>query len=138
MSKSTGALRLQKEFKAILRRTDTENFLAQPDPEDIFQWHFVIFGLKDCPYEGGFYHGKISFPPEYPNKPPGIVMITPSGRFQVNRKICMSYSDFHPELWNPLWGVATIIIGTISFMMTDEITYGGIKASSEERQLYAR
>jgi ubiquitin-conjugating enzyme E2 J2 len=54
-------------------------------------------------------------------------MLTPSGRFEVNKKICMSYSDFHPELWNPLWGVATIVIGTISFMMTEDITYGGIR-----------
>lgn len=65
-------------------------------------------------------------------------MLTPSGRFKVNQKICMSYSDFHPELWNPLWGVATIVIGTISFMMTDDITYGGINSSSEQRKMYAR
>ena len=87
----------------------------------------MIFGLKDCAYEGGIYHGKLTFPKEYPLKPPGIVMLTPSGRFEVNKKICMSYSDFHPELWNPLWGVATIVIGTISFMMTEDITYGGIR-----------
>jgi hypothetical protein len=27
-----------------------------------------------------------------------INMMTPSGRFQVNTKICMSMSDFHPEV----------------------------------------
>ena len=73
------------------------------------------------------------FPPEYPLKPPALYMITPSARFEVNKKICMSYSDFHPELWNPLWGVRTIIIGTISFMMTEDITFGGMRASFDQR-----
>jgi len=30
-------------------------------------------------------------------------MVTRSGRFAVEKKICMSMSDFHPELWNPTW-----------------------------------
>ena len=137
MAKNTGAHRLQKEYKAILKRKDHENFLACPDPDDLFKWHFVIFGLKDCPFENGIYHGQILFPKEYPQKPPGIVMITPSGRFIVNEQICMSYSNFHPELWNPLWGVSTIIIGTISFMNTDEITYGGVASSPEQKKIYA-
>jgi ubiquitin-conjugating enzyme E2 J2 len=40
--------------------------------ENIFEWHFLVFGLKDCPYEDGFYHGKLTFPRDYPFKPPGI------------------------------------------------------------------
>lgn len=53
------------------------------------------------------------FPPEYPFKPPGIKvffndqphdtftyaslqMLTPSGRFAPDKKICFSMSDFHP------------------------------------------
>lgn len=31
-------------------------------------------------------------------KPPSVIMITPSGRFQPNARICMSMSDFHPEV----------------------------------------
>jgi ubiquitin-conjugating enzyme E2 J2 len=58
----------------------------------------------------------IVFPSEYPFKPPGIKvkilrlrvmvillttfsltkMLTPSGRFQPNKKICFSMSDYHP------------------------------------------
>jgi ubiquitin-conjugating enzyme E2 J2 len=36
--------------------------VAEPDEENIFEWHYCIFGIKDSPYEGGFYHGKIIFP----------------------------------------------------------------------------
>ena len=66
-------------------------------------WYFVIFGLTDCPYEGGVYLGKIIFPLQYPLKPPGIQMITPNGRFKSKTRICMSMSDYHPESWNPAW-----------------------------------
>jgi len=56
----------------------------------------VIEGSKGTPYEGGVYHGKLLFPKEYPLKPPGVMMLTPSGRFQPNRRLCLSMSDFHP------------------------------------------
>ena len=56
-------MRLQKEFKSISQRTVLDNYVAVPDPKNIFEWHFIIFGLTDCAYEGGFFHGKISFPP---------------------------------------------------------------------------
>ena len=49
----------------------------------------------------------------------------------------MSFSNFHPELWNPAWGVLTIIIGLISFMNTEEITTGGMRANFMERRAYA-
>ena len=61
-----------------------ENFVALPDEKNIFIWNFLIFGLKDCDYEGGYYHGVIKFPPEYPMKPPAILMYTKSGRFAIN------------------------------------------------------
>ena len=108
--------------------------MAFPDPRNIFEWHFLIFGLKDCDYEGGFYHGRISFPPQYPLKPPSLMMMTPSGRFEVNKKICTSFSDFHPETWNPMWGVNTICIGFISFMISEENSAGTMRSSSQERR----
>lgn len=43
-------------------------------------------------------------------------MITPSGRFQVDTRLCLSISDFHPDTWNPSWTVSTILMGLVSFM----------------------
>ena len=34
-------------------------------------------------YTGGYYHGKLVFPKEYPFKAPSIYMLTPNGRFKV-------------------------------------------------------
>ncbi len=107
--------------------------MAVPDSKNIFEWHFCIFGLKDSPYEGGYYHGKILFPPEYPLKPPGIMMITPSGRFEQKKRICMSISDYHPESWNPIWKTETILMGLVSFMNSDEYSAGCVNRTFSQR-----
>lgn len=77
------------------------------------------------------------FPIEYPMKPPSILMFTPSGRFEVNKPICTSFSNYHPETWNPLWGVESIVIGLISFMLSEEFSAGSLKANSSARKTFA-
>merc|ERR1719510_1019905 len=95
-------------------------------------------GPKDSPYEGGFYHGVLMFPDDYPYKPPGIMMYTPSGRFKVKKKLCLSNSDFHPESWSPLWTVSSMLAGFVSFMVADTRTYGSMTTSVENRKKLAK
>ncbi|XP_023238367.1 ubiquitin-conjugating enzyme E2 J2-like isoform X2 [Centruroides sculpturatus] len=98
--------------------------------------HFVVRGPEGTPYEGGFYHGKLVFPSEFPFKPPSIYMITPNGRFKCNTRLCLSISDFHPDTWNPAWSVSTILTGLLSFMVEKNPTLGSIETSDfEKRQL---
>ena len=78
--------------------------------------------------------GKLTFPNDYPWKPPAIRLITESGRFRVNDRICLSISDYHPESWNPVWTVGHIIVGLISFFVTEDSTVGSIQKTIEERQ----
>lgn len=32
-----------------------------------------------------------------------IFFLKPNGRFEVNKKICLSISGHHPETWQPSW-----------------------------------
>ena len=96
------------------------NFVAQPDPNNLFVWHFMIFGLTDCVYENGYYVGTLTFPNNYPMAPPAIKFHTPNGRFMLNYRLCLSISDYHPETWSSAWGIESIILGIISFMNTEE------------------
>jgi len=64
-------------------------------------------------------------------------MFTPSGRFQPDRKICFSMSDFHPGSWNPAWSVATILTGLLSFMLSDEMTTGSVTSSDAHKRTFA-
>lgn len=130
-----------KRLREELIKLKTEpppGVIAEPDESNILKWFYVIRGPTETPYEGGVYIGKLIFPSEYPMKGPSIHVLTPSGRFQINTKICMSMSDFHPESWNPMWSVATIIQGVQSFMASDELTTGGLKASEGDRKKFAK
>jgi len=110
---------------------------AAPDEKNILTWNFLIRGPPDSPFAGGEYHGVLLFPSEYPFKPPGIKMFTPSGRFQPDRKICFSMSDFHPGSWNPAWSVATILTGLLSFMLSDELTTGSVTSTEYHKRAFA-
>ncbi|KAG1689349.1 hypothetical protein DVH05_000914 [Phytophthora capsici] len=136
MASAMATKRLRKEYLA-LQRSPVENIRAAPLEKNILEWHYVITGTEGTPYEGGFYHGKLKFPPEYPMKPPSVIMCTPNGRFEINRRICLSMSDFHPETWNPLWSVGSILTGLYSFMLEDKITTGSITTTDEDKRTYA-
>lgn len=110
---------------------------AVPDEKNILTWNYIIRGPPDSPFAGGEYHGVLLFPAEYPFKPPGIKMLTPSGRFQPDKKICFSMSDFHPGSWNPAWSVATILTGLLSFMLSDEMTTGSVTTTDADKRAYA-
>jgi ubiquitin-conjugating enzyme E2 J2 len=137
MASSAAIRRLRKEYQ-LIQASPEYGIVAAPLERDILEWHFVLHGSGDTPYQGGLYHGKLIFPNNFPMKPPSILMITESGRFVTRQKICMSMSDFHPELWNPVWSVRTILVGMLSFMNSDEQTTGGIVASDIERRDAAR
>lgn len=96
----------------------SDQYYAAPLENDMFEWHFTIRGAEGTDFEGGIYHGRILLPPEYPYKPPHIIFLTPSGRFETNTKVCLSFSAFHPELWQPAWGIRLILEALISFLPT--------------------
>jgi ubiquitin-conjugating enzyme E2 J2 len=129
--------RLRKEYLRLLKEP-VPLVQAVPLESNILEWHYCVEGAPDTSYQGGRYHGKIVFPPEYPYKPPSIYMITPNGRFKVNTRLCLSISDFHPEEWSCLWSVGTIISGLLSFMNDTQRSYGTIETSDREKRRLAR
>lgn len=63
----------------------------------------------------------------------------PNGRFETNKKICLSISGHHPETWQPSWCVRTALLALIAFMPTPGSgTVGALDYTKEERQLLAR
>ncbi|OAX39854.1 UBC-like protein [Rhizopogon vinicolor AM-OR11-026] len=136
MASKAAHKRLTKEYISM-QREPPPFVWAIPDEKNILTWNYLIRGPPDSPFSGGEYHGVLIFPPEYPFKPPGIKMFTPSGRFQQDKKICFSMSDFHPGTWNPAWSVATILTGLLSFMLSDEMTTGSVTSSDGHKRAYA-
>ncbi|KAL3934086.1 MAG: hypothetical protein SGBAC_010113 [Bacillariaceae sp.] len=136
MAPAMATARLRKEL-INLQKAPPPDGIAEPDESNILKWFYGIRGPSGTAFEGGVYIGKLVFPPQYPMKPPSIYMLTPSGRFEINTKLCMSMSDFHPESWNPMWSVSSIIQGIQSFMASEELTTGGLRNPASERKRFA-
>lgn len=128
--------RLTREYQNI-QSNPVPYIVAHPSESNILEWHYILTGAPNTPYENGQYHGSLVFPPDYPFAPPAIRMHTPSGRFQPSSRLCLSISDFHPKSFNPAWSVSTILIGLLSFMNSEEMTAGSVGGTPAERKWYA-
>ncbi|KZP01702.1 UBC-like protein [Calocera viscosa TUFC12733] len=135
--RTADSAQLSKEFLGM-QKSPPPFVWAAPDEKNILNWHYILRGPPDSPYHNGEYYGMLTFPSDYPFKPPGIKMHTPSGRFQPDKKICTSMSDYHPGTWNPAWSVATILTGLLSFMLSDEITTGSITTTDLDKKAFAK
>eukprot|EP00795_Rhopilema_esculentum_P017771 gene17771-9444_t len=117
----------------------TDQYFAQPLEDNIFEWHFTVRGPPDTDFAEGRYHGRILLPPEYPMKPPSIMLLTPNGRFEIGKKICLSMSAHHPETWQPSWSIRTVLLAIIGFMPSKgEGAIGALEYRSEERKRLAK
>jgi ubiquitin-conjugating enzyme E2 J1 len=136
-TRSTSVKRLMRE--AVEMKNPTELYYCQPIEDNLFEWHFTIRGPIATEFEQGIYHGRILFPVEYPMKPPSIILLTESGRFKTNEKICLSISGHHAETWTPTWGVRTALLAIIGFMETPgEGALGSLDYTPEERKILAK
>jgi ubiquitin-conjugating enzyme E2 J1 len=116
------------------------DYHAEPLEDNLFEWHFTLRGPPaPSPYANGIYHGRIVLPPQYPLRPPSFRFLTPTGRFEVNREICLSISGHHEETWQPAWGIRTALVAMRSFMDTDaKGQLGGLEAGKEVRERMAK
>ncbi|KIW33207.1 uncharacterized protein PV07_00076 [Cladophialophora immunda] len=144
MAPSPTIRRLLKETAELSSPSSNPNpaFFAGPVSEaDLHEWHFTLLGPPSpSPYAGGMYHGRITLPATYPLKPPNFRFLTPSGRFEVNREICLSISGFHEETWMPAWGVRTALTALRTFMAEKGSAgqVGGLEAPADVRKRLAK
>lgn len=135
--RNPGVKRLMREAAEL--REPTELFWAQPLEDNLFEWHFTVRGPPSTEFDGGIYHGRIILPADYPMKPPSIMILTPNGRFETNKKICLSISGHHPESWQPSWSIRTALLAIIGFMPTHGAgAIGSLDYTADERKALAQ
>ena len=126
-------LREIRELRA--EATALEAFIAEPCEDDIFEFHFAVFGPPRTAFERGIYHGRILLPPEYPFKPPSFVLLTANGRFETGTKICLSISQHHPKQWQPSWSIRAALTAMRAFFPTPpEGAVGSLDWSDDVRR----
>lgn len=105
--------------------------------ENLLEWHFSFTGIESSNYEKGIYHGRIILPKDYPRKAPMIAVMTPNGRWEVGKPICLSATGYHQETWDPSWNLRTLVMALRGHMLTYPREIGGIHSTVEKKSLLA-
>ncbi|KAI7883318.1 UBC-like protein [Lichtheimia hyalospora FSU 10163] len=136
--KNPAVKRIMQEARELATESCYE-YEAHPLEDNIFEWHFTVRGPDDTEFADGRYHGRILLPAEYPFKPPELIFLTPNGRFELNTKVCLSVTGYHPEFWQPAWGIRTVILAVMGFFPTEARgAIGGLDYTKEERRVFAK
>lgn len=108
--------RLLKELKQ-LQKDPISNCSAGPVNNNIDQWQATIFGPDDSPFSGGVFYLDISFPKDYPFKPPKVTFTTKIYHPNVNRNgaICL---DILKNEWTPALTIGKVLLSICS-LLTD-------------------
>jgi ubiquitin-conjugating enzyme E2 J2 len=111
--------RINGDYK-LFESSKPQFFDILPNKENILEINFLMYGRPNTPYQGGQYVGKIVHNPEYPRKAPDYYVHTPNGRFEVNKKICLTNSSYHQADWAPAaWNLVSILEGFSSVWHSD-------------------
>ncbi|CAE8681711.1 unnamed protein product [Polarella glacialis] len=130
--------RIQRELKEI-SESPSRHWTAAPSGDDLFEWQFALRGPPGTDFEGGIYTGRIVLPVNYPLDPPSITLLTPNGRWEVGKKICLSNTSFHAETWQPAWGIRTMMEALRAHMpVPGEGAVGAIDWPSDLRRRLAK
>ena len=108
--------RLKKELEDIMKDPPS-NCSAGVKDDNLLSWEATILGPSDSPYSGGIFNLDISFPADYPFKPPKVKFTTKILHPNINNhgSICL---DILNKSWSPALTVSKVLL-SISSLLTD-------------------
>ena len=100
-----------------------EGIYLHINKDNIFEQHALIVGPKNTPYFGGFYIFKITYPKNYPKKPPHVVMLTTNKKVRFNPnlyecgKVCLSIiGTWSGPSWEECMNIKLVLLSIQSLM----------------------
>ena len=88
-----------------------------PKGDSLFEWTSTIIGPSGSPYAGGVFFLEITFPPDYPFKPPRVSFKTRVYHCNINAQgaICL---DILKDQWSPALTLSKVLLSICS-LLTD-------------------
>ncbi|XP_002157996.1 ubiquitin-conjugating enzyme E2 E1 isoform X2 [Hydra vulgaris] len=111
---SNAAKRIQREL-ADITLDPPPNCSAGPKGDNLYDWVGTILGPKDSVYQGGVFFLEITFPQDYPFKPPKVIFRTRIYHCNINSQgqICL---DVLKDNWSPAFTVSKILLSVIALL----------------------
>lgn len=93
--------------------------------DNVLDWTVYLEGPKDCPYEGGIFAARLSFPADFPMSPPKMKFLSEIWHPNVYADGTVCISILHPpgddqlsgetafERWLPIQTVETVLLSVL-------------------------
>ncbi len=109
--------RLVKEMKDLEKDPPLNCSAGPTSMNDLFHWTATMSGPEKSPYEGGLFFLDITFPVDYPFKPPQVKFKTKIYHCNINDKggICI---DMLKDNWSPALTISKVLL-SIGSLLTD-------------------
>jgi len=113
---NASAKRIQKELADITIDPPC-NCSAGPKGDNIYEWVSTIMGPANSVYEKGIFFLDITFPQDYPFKPPKVTFVTKIYHCNISSQgsICL---DILKDQWSPALTISKVLLSICS-LLTD-------------------
>ncbi|KAL1479544.1 hypothetical protein MTO96_051756 [Rhipicephalus appendiculatus] len=107
--------RLLKELHEMTTDPPSNCSAGLKDSGDLFHWQAVIVGPENTPFEGGMFKLSITFPNDYPFKPPTVEFLTKIYHPNINDvgHICLNILGTQ---WSPALSVGKVLLSICALM----------------------
>ncbi|KAL9653248.1 hypothetical protein ABK040_010955 [Willaertia magna] len=114
MTSGGSKLRLMTDLKKI-QEDPPEGISASPEDNDLYVWNATISGPMDSIWEGGIFFLRLTFPSDYPTKPPKVKFTSKIFHPNVYKdgSICL---DIIQDKWSPVYTVDSILTSILSLL----------------------
>ena len=128
ISKSS-IMRLIRDVKDIISTPLTEHGIHyKHSDEDVLKGQALIIGPKETPYENGFYLFDITYPNDYPHRPPLVTFRTNDGKTRMNPnlykcgKVCVSIlNTWKGDAWTGCQTISTMLLALVSLLNSNPL-----------------
>lgn len=118
------AMRILSDVREMMRfPLHNDGIYYVHDDEDILTGYAMLYGQPGTLYYGGYYFFKVTFPPDYPHKPPKVKFLSNDGttrmhpNFYKNGYVCLSIlGNWRGDQWTGCVTLKSILLTMISIM----------------------
>lgn len=115
MSSNPTIRRIHKDLAVMMKNPSSNCSAGLVNDDDPFNWHATIIGPVGTPYEAGVFNLSISFPSDFPFRPPRVRFLTPIFHPNINQsgEICL---DILKDRWSPALSMQKVLLSLCSLL----------------------